>query len=220
MFLTSNVVMFAYSLQSDSQVTLNELSGSIKNDDVLVQLSLYCNREYNNVDALLTEMNDIINVLLEAIERTVDLIACERIVPIYHRSIYDATCQYSVSAVFWIFSGALIMGFFGLLMILFRSAYKPTIYDDSVSATNNRNSDHVEPQLVEYDDGHVGSQYSPKTHQQRSTPYNYTPPRSSYLSNKVSRNAQPVSSNHQEDYSPNKSSIYLDDSPGRNASYY
>jgi hypothetical protein len=204
-----------YVIQTDSQVTLNELSQSISSGDVLVQLSVYCNREYDNVEALLTEMNGIITVLLDALQRTIDLISCERIVPIYHRAIYDATCQYSVSAMFWIFSGALIMGFFGLVMILCRAAYKPTIYDDSTIATtardsNNSNSDqYVEPKPVAYDDG---------PQQQSNTPYNYTPPRKSYFS--ISRNPQQASSNHQADYSPNKSSIYMDDSPGRNASYY
>jgi hypothetical protein len=169
---------------------------TIQSGDVLVTLSLYCNREYDNVDALIVEMTKILSVLLEAIQRTLDLVSCERIVPIYHRAVYDGACKYSVSALFWVFSAALIMGSFGLLMILFRSAYKPTLYGNSyIGRDEDSNYYDDGPQAVVDDEVDM-------------VPYNsgaYSPNKGSHLSN-------------QGGYSPNKSSIYIEDSPGRNSS--
>lgn len=119
---------------TESQSTLKTLLDEIQSDGSLLELSLYCNREFDSVEALLTEMQTILDVLLEAITRIIDLLSCERIVPIYHRAVYDGACQYSVSAVFWVFCGTLIMGFFGLIMIMFRSSYKPTSYKESTSS--------------------------------------------------------------------------------------
>lgn len=197
-------------LKTESQASLKDFSGTIQSDDVQVSLALYCNREYDSVDTLLDEMNELISILLVALQRTLDLISCERIVPIYHRAIYDGTCNYSVSAMFWIFSAALLMGFFGIIMILCRASYKPTEYD-TTEAPMAKLYDDNEPELVVYDDGNVQPQYSPR--KQSSTPYTFTPPRSSFSPNNT--NVQTTSN-----YSPNKSSIYIEDSPGRNASYY
>ena len=176
-----------------------------------VSLALYCNREYDSVDTLLDEMNALISTLLDALQRTIDLISCERIVPIYHRAIYDGTCQYSVSAMFWIFSAALLMGFFGIIMILTRAAYKPTEYD-TTGAPMAKLYDDNEPDLIVDDDGNIQPQYSPRK-SNSSTPYSFTPPKSRFAPN----NTNGQSTNN---YSPNKSSIYIEDSPGRNASYY
>lgn len=95
----------------------------------LAALSTYCNRDFGTIDATVTQMETIVNSLLTAVNQTLDLVACQRIVPIYDQAMYDGACEYSVMAVFWVFSSALIMGTFGLLMILFRAAYKPTISD-------------------------------------------------------------------------------------------
>lgn len=202
------IFIIRFLLQTESQASLKEFSNTIQSGDVLSELSLYCNREYDNVDTLLDEMNEIIKLLQESLTRTLDLLSCERIVPIYHRAIYDGSCQYSVSATMWIFSAAIIMGFFGIVMLLCRAAYKPTEYDDTVAPMAKLYDDN-EPQLVTYDDGNVEPQYSPTKRQ--STPYTFTPPR-----NSVHGSNYPNTTN----YSPNKSSIYMDESPGRNASYY
>ena len=179
----------------ESREKLNELLVTVLSSGVLVQLSLYCNRSYDNVDELIVEMNEILDVVIEAIRRTIDLISCDRIVPIYHRAVYDSSCKYSVSAVFWVFSAALIMGAFGLMMLLFRSACKPTLYENSVVVPDLDDKDN-ELEHVVYDEGRVST-------------YNngvQTPNRTSLRYN-------------QSAYSPNKSSIYIEDSPGRNSSY-
>jgi hypothetical protein len=170
---------------------LNELLTTVLSSEALTQLSLHCNRNYDNVDELVGQMNDVLDVVIEAVQRTINLVSCERIVPIYHRAIYDSSCKYSVSAVFWVFSAALIMGAFGILMILFRAACKPTLYDNAVVLPDldERNN---QMEHVMYDDGRMigddDGAYSPNRKSRR---YN------------------------QGSYSPNKSSIYIEDSPGR-----
>ena len=105
------------------------MADDIQGNGTLEELAVYCNREFDDLDALLTEMETVVDAFLDAVKRALGLVACDRIVPIYHLAIYDGACQYSVSAVFWVFSSALIMGTFGLLMILFRASYKLTVYD-------------------------------------------------------------------------------------------
>jgi hypothetical protein len=96
--------------------------------DTLQQLATYCQRDFSTLEELINDMVSILDSLYDSIGKTLDLVSCARVVPIYHKAIYDGACQYSVSAQFWVFSAALIMGTFGLLMILFRASYKPTIY--------------------------------------------------------------------------------------------
>jgi hypothetical protein len=170
---------------------LNELLTTVLSSEVLTQLSLHCNRDYDNVDELIGQMNNILDVVIEAVQRTINLVSCNRIVPIYHRAVYDSSCKYSVSAVFWVFSAALIMGSFGLLMILFRSACKPTIYLNAVVVPDlDERDDQLEH--VVYDDGRIiADENGASTPNRKSLRYG------------------------QGSYSPNKSSVYIEDSPGR-----
>jgi hypothetical protein len=104
------------------------LVASLNDSTVKSELELYCNRNFDTVDELLGSMLDVLNTLAVAIQRTLDLVRCERIVPIYTSLFYDGTCSYSMNAVIWLFSGLLMISFFGLLMITLRSAYQPTMY--------------------------------------------------------------------------------------------
>lgn len=112
----------------DAQQVIQALNNRIIQEGLILELSLYCNRDFDRMGTLLAEMQTIIDVMLEAMYRTLDLVSCRRIVPIYHRAVYDAACLYSVEGVMWVFASALIMAFFGLVMILFRAAYKNTKY--------------------------------------------------------------------------------------------
>jgi hypothetical protein len=98
---------------------------------VVEELSLYCNRDFAVLESLLDNLSQLLLVVGDAANQTLGLVSCDRIVPIYTRTVYNATCDYSINAVSWIFSCSLILGFFGMLMITFRSAYKLTLYDDS-----------------------------------------------------------------------------------------
>jgi hypothetical protein len=110
---------------------VEQLEQNFQEDATVLELSLYCNREFDDLEQLLADMGTVLHKLTEAANRTLGLVECDNIVPIYHRAVYDGACLYSVSAVFWVFSCALILAFFGLIMITFRSAYKlSTLYDD------------------------------------------------------------------------------------------
>lgn len=87
-----------------------------------------CGRDLDRMEVLLAEMRSLLEALLESVYQMLDLLSCERVVRIYTSLLYDGACQYSVNGVMWVFASSLVMAIFGLVMILFRSAYKPTRY--------------------------------------------------------------------------------------------
>lgn len=114
----------------EAEASIKGLIKSFSEDGTLLAMSLYCNRDFVGLEALLASMETVIDVLLEAITRTIDLTSCARIVPIYHRAFYDGACNYSLSALMWIFSSSIILSITGLVMILLRSAVKPNKFDE------------------------------------------------------------------------------------------
>lgn len=126
----------------------------------MADLSLYCNREYNALDSQLDNMDNILEVLISSLERLLDLISCHRIVPIYtdtsascchmlwarvifmpifimvtspflsFYTVYDASCEVSTKALFWIYCCGIILGSFGFLMITLRASYKLTVEEE------------------------------------------------------------------------------------------
>jgi hypothetical protein len=120
-------------------------------------LSLYCNRDYDNLDELIVEMIGLLEIIVDSIRRMLNLASCDRIVPIYHSAFYDSSCAYSVSAVFWVFSSSLIIGAFGVLMLLFRAACKPTLHESAsmVLETDNNEGAMYDEQLKVPDESDV-----------------------------------------------------------------
>lgn len=117
-------------LQIDSNVSLDQLEAAIGDPTILGELTLYCGREFSPLVALLGRMREIVDVLRSAATRTLALVGCDRIVPIYTDVAYSATCDYSVKAVSWVFASTLIIGICGMIMITCRAAYKSTVYYD------------------------------------------------------------------------------------------
>jgi hypothetical protein len=120
----------------DGRDQLDEFLQSLQLNGTVTKLSDHCNRSYDSLDELIVEMAGFLDIILDAVRGTLGLISCSRIVPIYHRAFYDSSCAYSVSAVFWVFSSSLIMGTFGLVMLLFRAACKPTIRESALMDTD------------------------------------------------------------------------------------
>lgn len=111
---------------------------------------MYCNREFFALDGQIDNMQMILTILTDSLTRLLDLVSCQRIVPIYTDTstcsgyecmftllqyqrvspllsyflVYDASCEYSTKALFWIFCCAVILGTFGLIMITLRASYK------------------------------------------------------------------------------------------------
>ena len=117
----------------------------------MLSLKVDCGPDLDKMGVLLAEMRSLVGVLLESVYQTLSLLSCDRVVRIYTSLLYDGACQYSVNGVMWVFASALVMALFGLIMILFRSAYKPTRYtivsqkepveDKAQVADNNEASD-------------------------------------------------------------------------------
>ena len=120
---------------------IDELYIFLQDEGLLLHWQQHCERDYSLLTrALLGVLSDIRSLRDSALQ-LLELVRCDAIVPLYHSLSYDAACQYSVTAVMWIFSASLIMSVFGLLMITCRSALAPihNIYD-----VNDNNSDHLD----------------------------------------------------------------------------
>jgi hypothetical protein len=97
----------------------------------MAPLELLCNRDFESVRLMIIDIVDIMQVVVSALSRTIALTKCDTIVPIYASTAYDATCDYSMTALMWLFMGMLVVAFAGFWMLTLRSAYKPTQYIDS-----------------------------------------------------------------------------------------
>jgi len=119
-------------------------------------------------------MTEVLLVILDALQRTLDLLACDTIVPIYTNVFYEGTCSYSISAIMWIFSGFLITSFFGLLMITLRSAFKKTVYvipDLALTVSkNDARGDSLVHEMSPDDDSHFRDSFADYGLENRPTP--------------------------------------------------
>lgn len=114
-----------------------------------------CNRGYESIQESLQATKDIVTTLLQATVELIRLLQCKNIVPIYQEAFYTASCDYSVHALYWIYSASFIMSFFGWLMILFRASTMPTVYTDIVVTSSTmfiHDGDNNNEQFVEEDD--------------------------------------------------------------------
>lgn len=68
-------------------------------------------------------MMAILDRLDEAATSGLNLLSCERIVPIYADVVYHGTCNHSVSGLTWSFFGLLVVAFMGMLMITLRASF-------------------------------------------------------------------------------------------------
>ena len=72
-----------YFLQQDGQVALGAIVTVLRDSTKAAELALYCNREYDALDAQIDNMNSILSVLSSSMTRVLDLVSCPRIVPMY-----------------------------------------------------------------------------------------------------------------------------------------
>jgi hypothetical protein len=79
----------------------------------------------------------ILNSLDQAAEDGLDLLSCERIVPIYAQVVYTGACNHSVTGLTWMFSSLLVISTFGMIMIMLRSSiHSDVILADVMEATD------------------------------------------------------------------------------------
>jgi hypothetical protein len=82
---------------------LGNLDGLFNNTAQLSLLSLYCGKDYSNIQTILTQLDQLVGFLLEAASRVLELVSCTTVVPLYVNTVYEGMCTYSPEAVYWIF---------------------------------------------------------------------------------------------------------------------
>jgi hypothetical protein len=115
---------------------------------------LFCGKDFGPFATLLTTMTENLTTLSQHASSTVGLLSCDRIVPIYVKSVYEAACTYSVTGVTWTWASFLVMGFMGMLMITFRAAYLPN--EDNLD-TDSLGSYGFDKDYVEHERTHPSS---------------------------------------------------------------
>jgi len=126
------LTFFTFRLYSKDQgrAMLQNFTNSF-DDQTMDNLSLACNRDFRPLVRSLAQMVGVLDSLLQSSSRAVNLLSCERVVPVYTTIFYDATCKYSITGFTWLFSCLLIVSAMGMIMIMFRSSYQNTIYERS-----------------------------------------------------------------------------------------
>jgi hypothetical protein len=92
------------------------------------QLSQECGINYSPVMELLNALKVHSTILLDTSTRTLQLLSCPSIVPLYTSSVYNGLCQSSLVGAKYVFSCLLLMAFFGMLAIMFRGSFYPIDY--------------------------------------------------------------------------------------------
>lgn len=91
-------------------------------------LELGCGGTLGPVLELLDQFLSHATALMDAGSKAIDLVKCKNIVPLYTRTVYEATCVSSIRGTKWCFVSLLMISVFGMLMITFRGAYYPIGY--------------------------------------------------------------------------------------------
>jgi hypothetical protein len=128
-------------------------------------LSKQCGVDYVSESELITQLQSYTSVLIETVNRSMELLRCSSIVPLYTNSVYEATCQSNMTAATWIFGSSFVISFFGMIMIMFRGAYFPLfVWEEKDEYSTGSDEDDAELHEVpteeqgsEYIDGEVES---------------------------------------------------------------
>ena len=89
---------------ADTQVASLDASLSLVGLD---RLELLCGRDFQEIAGLTQQMSTNLGILKTSTEDTLDLLRCDRLVPIYTSTVFEGTCNYSVQGVTWTFAGML-----------------------------------------------------------------------------------------------------------------
>lgn len=88
-------------VMADSQVA--NLAGSF-NLVGLDALGAICGRNFTEIAGLADLMAINLRILKTSAQDTLDILQCDRLVPIYTATVYDGTCTYSIQGVTWTFA--------------------------------------------------------------------------------------------------------------------
>ena len=103
---------------------MDEFAQVIVNSSV-DQLSQECGADYGPALQLLNQLRTYSSILLDSSDRSMQLMSCETVVPLYTTVVYDGVCNTSIRGGTWIFAGFFVIAFFGMIMIMLRASYYP-----------------------------------------------------------------------------------------------
>jgi hypothetical protein len=93
------------------------------------QLSQECGADYSPILQLINQLRTHTSILLDSSIRSMELMGCKSIVPLYTTVVYEGTCNTSITAASWIFASFFVIAFFSMVMVMFRGAYYPIYFD-------------------------------------------------------------------------------------------
>jgi hypothetical protein len=92
------------------------------------QLSQECGADYGPTLQLLNQLRTHMTILLDSSHRSMVLMGCKSIVPLYTTTIYEGACNSSITAASWIFASCFVIAFFSMIMVMLRGAYYPIYF--------------------------------------------------------------------------------------------
>ena len=116
-------------------------------------LSQQCGHDYSVTLELVQQLAPYTRILDDVTERSLDLLRCRSIVPLYTHSVYQSICEENMTAALWLFSCSLLISFFGMVMITLRgSCYPLHIWDDTKDFYSTESSGMELEEITTYTD--------------------------------------------------------------------
>ena len=116
-------------------------------------LSQQCGHDYSATLELVKQLAAHTTILDDVTERSLNLLRCRSIVPLYTQSVYQSVCKDNMTAALWLFSCSLLISFFGMVMITLRgSCYPLYIWDDTKDFYSTESSGVELEEISTFDD--------------------------------------------------------------------
>jgi len=122
---------------NDLEDRLNQTIGDIQTtveDVATVGAEMLTNTTGYNATIITNQLQEFegsLTILLEIVREFLEDVACQGLHEIYSTVMHQAACTNSYTGTFWVFLSLIMMAFFGLLAITFRSAMYPVIIVDA-----------------------------------------------------------------------------------------
>ena len=104
----------------NARTSIHDLTAALGNVSI-ARLNVLCNREFDVFQALVVTVGDTIEAIQQTANKALDVVSCERIVPLYTRTVYTGTCDFSVKGFTWVVSASMVIAFAGMVMLTCRS---------------------------------------------------------------------------------------------------
>lgn len=92
------------------------------------QLSQECGADYSPTLQLLNQLRTYVSILLDSSNRSIELMGCQQVVPLYTTTVYEGLCNSSITAASWLFACFFVIAFFSTVMVMLRGAYYPIYF--------------------------------------------------------------------------------------------